>query len=83
LQRTQSGRTPLQPQEERRLVSGFWLLVSGARTMSPEEAQALSQLAFSKSEKYDPARGFPPKILPIGFVYSSVGIRRLIDRNRP
>jgi hypothetical protein len=47
-----------------------------------EEAQLLAQLAYSKGEKYDPARDFPPEILQIGSDFSSAGIRRLIDRNQ-
>ncbi len=47
-----------------------------------EEAQLLAQPAYSKGEKYDPARDFPPEILQIGSDFSSAGIRRLIDRNQ-
>jgi hypothetical protein len=47
-----------------------------------EEAQLLAQLAYSKGEKYDPARDFPPEILQIGSDFSSAGIHRLIDRNQ-
>jgi hypothetical protein len=47
-----------------------------------EEAQLLAQLAYSKGEKYDPARDFPPEILQIGSDFSSAGIRRLIARNQ-
>jgi hypothetical protein len=47
-----------------------------------EEAQLLAQLAYSKGEKYDPANDFPPQILAFGSDFSSVGIRRLIARNR-
>ncbi|MGA3235516.1 MAG: hypothetical protein ABSG03_04385 [Bryobacteraceae bacterium] len=47
-----------------------------------EEAQLLARLAYSKGEKYDPARDFPPEILQIGSDFSSAGIRRLVDRNQ-
>jgi hypothetical protein len=53
-----------------------------ARQQALEEAQLLAQLAYSKGEKYDPARDFPPEILQIGSDFSSVGIRRLINRNQ-
>jgi hypothetical protein len=52
------------------------------RQQALEEAQLLAQLAYSKGEKYDPARDFPPEILQIGSDFSSAGIRRLIDRNQ-
>jgi hypothetical protein len=47
-----------------------------------EEAQLLAQLAYSKGEKYDPARDFPPEILQIGSDFSSAGIRRLVSLNQ-
>ncbi|MGA3236625.1 MAG: hypothetical protein ABSG03_10005 [Bryobacteraceae bacterium] len=47
-----------------------------------EEAQLLAQLAYSKGEKYDPARDFPPEILQIGSDFSIAGIRRLVARNQ-
>src|SRR6204780_4109532 len=53
-----------------------------ARKQALEEAQLLAQLAYSKGEKYDPARDFPPEILQIGSDFSSAGIRRLINRNQ-
>ena len=53
-----------------------------AHKQALEEAQLLAQLAYSKGEKYDPARDFPPEILQIGSDFSSVGIRRLINRNQ-
>jgi hypothetical protein len=52
------------------------------RQQALEEAQLLAQLAYSKGEKYDPARDFPPEILQIGSDFSSAGIRRLINRNQ-
>ena len=52
------------------------------RQQAFEEAQLLAQLAYSKGEKYDPARDFPPEILAIGSDFSSAGIRRLIGRNQ-
>jgi len=53
-----------------------------ARHQALEEAQLLAQLAYSKGEKYDPARDFPPEIVQIGSDFSTPGIRRLIDRNQ-
>jgi hypothetical protein len=53
------------------------------RQQALEEAQLLSQLAYSKGEKYDPVRDFPPEILQLGSDFSSAGIRRLIARNQP
>jgi hypothetical protein len=53
-----------------------------ARQQALEEAQLLAQLAYSKGEKYDPARDFPPEVLQIGSDFSSAGIRRLIGRNQ-
>jgi hypothetical protein len=53
-----------------------------ARKQALEEAQLLAQLAYSKGEKYDPARDFPPEVLQIGSDFSSAGIRRLIGRNQ-
>jgi hypothetical protein len=53
-----------------------------ARKQALEEAQLLAQLAYSKGEKYDPARDFPPEVLQIGSDFSSAGIRRLISRNQ-
>jgi hypothetical protein len=53
-----------------------------ARQQALEEAQLLAQLAYSKGEKYDPARDFPPEILAIGSDFSSAGIRRLVNRNQ-
>src|ERR1700684_219824 len=47
-----------------------------------EEAQLLAQLAYSKGEKYDPARDFPPEMLQTGSDFSSAGIRRLVARNQ-
>src|SRR6202050_2051279 len=52
-----------------------------AHKQALEEAQLLAQLAYSKGEKYDPARDFPPEFLRIGSDFSSAGIRRLIARN--
>jgi hypothetical protein len=52
------------------------------RQQALEEAQLLAEHAYSKGEKYDPARDFPPEILQIGSDFSSAGIRRLIDRNQ-
>ena len=37
-----------------------------ARKQALEEAQLLAQLAYSKGERYDPARDFPPELLQIG-----------------
>src|ERR1700683_3935634 len=53
-----------------------------ARQQALEEAQLLAQLAYSKGEKYDPARDFPPEILQIGSDFSSAGLSRLINRNQ-
>src|ERR1700683_1834741 len=53
-----------------------------ARQQALEEAQLLAQLAYSKGEKYDPARDFPPELLQIGSDFSSAGISRLIARNQ-
>jgi hypothetical protein len=50
-----------------------------ARKQALEEAQLLAQLAYSKGEKYDPARDFPPEMLAIGLDFSIAGIRRPID----
>jgi hypothetical protein len=53
-----------------------------ARQQLLEEAQLLAQLAHSKGEKYDPARDFPPEMLPIGSDFSTAGLSRLIARNQ-
>jgi hypothetical protein len=52
------------------------------RQQALEEAQLLAQLAYSKGEKYDPARDFPPEILRIGSDFSAAGLSRLINRNQ-
>jgi len=44
-----------------------------ARQPALEKAQLLAQLAYSKSEKYDPASGFPPEMLQIGSDFSRAG----------
>ncbi|MGA7240304.1 MAG: hypothetical protein WBY44_31760 [Bryobacteraceae bacterium] len=52
------------------------------REKAREEALALTQLAESKGETYDPAPDFPPTESHGGFVYSAPEIARVIDRSR-
>jgi hypothetical protein len=52
------------------------------RQQALDEALLLAQLAYTKGERYDLSRDFPPEMLKNGSDFSTAGVNRLITRNQ-